>query len=60
MPNPPEQPFPLPPYPDTTFFKEPAHLVYNITLNLNISASWQNIKYLISNFGAIHVGIMHA
>jgi len=29
-------------------------------LNLNISASWQNIKNLIGNFGAIHVEIMHA
>jgi len=29
------------------------------TLNLNISASWQNIKNLISNFGDIHVSIMH-
>jgi len=37
-----------------------AHLVYYITLNLNISASSQNIKNLINNFGAIHVGIMYA
>jgi len=42
------------------FFKWPAHLVYYVTLNLNISAFRQNIKYLIGNFGAIHVGIMHA
>jgi len=56
--NPPEQPFP-PPYPDKQhFLKGPAHLVYYITLNLNISASRQNIKNLIGNFGAIHVGIM--
>jgi len=41
-------------------FKGPAHLVYYITLNLNISASRQNIKNLISNFGAIHVGIKRA
>jgi len=39
------------------FFKEPVHLVYFKTSN---SASRQNIKNLISNFGAIHVGIMHA
>jgi len=31
-----------------------------MTLNLNISASRQNIKNLIGNFGDIHVGIMHA
>jgi len=37
-----------------------AHQVYNKTLNLNISASRQNIKNLIGNFGAIHVGKMHA
>jgi len=36
----------------TMFFKEPAHLV--------ISASWQNIKNLIGNFEAIHVGIRHS
>jgi len=41
-------------------FKGPAHLVYWKTLNFNISASRQNIKNLISNFGSIHVGIMHA
>jgi len=29
-------------------------------LNLNISASRQNIKNLVSNFGAIYVRIMHA
>jgi len=44
----------------TMFFKGPAPLVYNITLNLNISASRQNIKKMICNFGAIHVGIMQA
>jgi len=44
----------------TRFFKVPAYLVYYITLNLNISAFRQNIKNLISNFEAIHVGIMHA
>jgi len=38
------------------FLQGPAHLVYYITLNLNISASGQNIKNLIGNFGAIHVG----
>jgi len=32
----------------------------NITLNLNISASGQNIKNLVCNFGAIHVRIMHS
>jgi len=58
MTNPPEQPSPLSWL--STFFKGPAHLVYFITLNLDISASRQNIKNLISNFGAIHVGIMHA
>jgi len=42
------------------FFKGPAHLVYHITLSLNISASRQKIKNLISNFVAIHVAIMHA
>jgi len=30
------------------------------TLNLNISASKQNIKNLICNFGAVYVRIMHA
>jgi len=44
----------------SNIFKGPAHLVYYIILNLNISASRQNIKNLINNFGAIHVGIMHA
>jgi len=33
---------------------------HQFTLNLNISASKQNTKNLIDNFGAIHVGIMHA
>jgi len=33
--------------------------IYKI-LNLNISASWQNIKKLDGNFGAIHVGNVHA
>jgi len=42
------------------FLKRPAHLVYYITLDLNISTSKQNIKNLIRNFGAIHVGIVHA
>jgi len=41
-------------------FKGPDHLVYYITLNLNISASRQNIENLIGNFGAIHVLTMHA
>jgi len=41
-------------------FKGPAHIVYCITLNLNISASRQNTKHLIGNFGAIHVVIVHA
>jgi len=38
-------------------FKGPAHLVYYLSLNLNFR---QNIKNLISNLGAIHVGIIHA
>jgi len=43
------------------FCKALAHLVYFKTLNLTFSASGQNIKNLVSNFGAIHVaGIMHA
>jgi len=46
MPNPPEQ--------------LSAHQVYNKTLNFTFSASKQNIKNLVGNFGAIHVGIMHA
>jgi len=33
---------------------------YFKTLSLNISASRQNIKNLSSDFGAIHVRIMHA
>jgi len=41
------------------FCKGPAHPVYYITLNLNISASRRNIKNMIGNFGAIHVVIMH-
>jgi len=41
-------------------FKGQAHLVYYITLNLNISASRQYIKNLMGTFGAVHVGIMHA
>jgi len=40
--------------------KGPAHLLYYITLKLNISASKQNIKNLIGSFGAIQVEIMHA
>jgi len=57
MPNPPKPAFPtwL-----TTFFKVQAHLVYYITLNLNISTFRQNIKNLIANFEAIHVGIQDA
>jgi len=39
--------------------KGPAHPVYNITLKLNISASGQNIKNLVGNFGAIRVRIMY-
>jgi len=35
-------------------------LIHNITLNLNISASRQNIKNLVGNFGAIHVGKISA
>jgi len=58
MSNPPEQPFPLSWL--TIFFKGSAHLVYYITLNLNISASEKNIKNLMRNFGAIRVVIMHA
>jgi len=42
------------------FFKGPAHQVYYITLNLNISAFRQNIENPIGNFGTIHVGIMYA
>jgi len=57
MPSPPKQPFPpiL-----INIFKGPAQLVDFITLNLNISASRQNVKNLIDYFGAIHVGIIHA
>jgi len=46
MPNPPERPS--------------AHQVYYKTLNQIFSASKQNIKNLVSNFEAIHVGIVHA
>jgi len=35
-------------------------LVCHISLNLNISISRPNIKNLVSNFGAIYVGYMHA
>jgi len=38
-------------------FKASAHLVYHIP---HISASCQNIKNLVSYFGAILVGIMYA
>jgi len=44
----------------TMFFTGPAHQVYCITSNLDISASRQNRENLTSSFGAIHVGIMHA
>jgi len=37
-----------------------AHQVYYKTLNLIFSASKQNIKNLVGDFGAIHLGIMHA
>jgi len=37
-----------------------AHKVYCKTLNLIFSASKQNIKNLVGNFGTILVGIMHA
>jgi len=53
MPIPLKRPFPQP----TPFIL--INLVYYITFNLKISASRQNIKNLISNFGAIYVGIMH-
>jgi len=46
MPNPPE--------------RLSAHQVYCKTLNLVFSASKQNIKNLVGNFGDIHVGIMYA
>jgi len=36
-----------------------AHQVYKKTLNLIFSASKQNIKNLVGNFGAIRAGIMH-
>jgi len=35
-------------------------LIHNITLNLNISPSRQNIKNLVGYFGGIYVRIMHA
>jgi len=53
MPIPLKRPFPQP----TPLIL--INLVYYITFNLKISASRQNIKNLISNFGAIYVGIMH-
>jgi len=34
--------------------------IKDVNLNLNISASRQNIKNLICDFGATHVRIMHA
>jgi len=37
-----------------------AHQVYCKTLNSNFSASKQNVKNLVGDFGAIYVGIMHA
>jgi len=56
----PSNPYPHPFILINNVFKGPANLVYYVTLNLNISAPGQNIKNLINNFGAIHVGIMHA
>jgi len=41
-------------------FKVYLGLIHYETLNLNISASRQNIKNLVNNFGVIHVRIMHA
>jgi len=35
-------------------------LIQYITLNLNISASRHDIKNMVGNFGALHVGNMHA
>jgi len=35
-------------------------LIHYRTLNLNILAFKQNITNLVGNFGAIHMGIMHA
>jgi len=46
MPNPPERLL--------------THQVYSKTLNLIFSASEQNIKNQVNNFGAIYLGIMHA
>jgi len=44
----------LPAHPDSQhFLRGPVHIVYYITLNLNISASRQNIKNLINRFVAI-------
>jgi len=37
-----------------------AHQVYYKALHSIFSASKQNVKNQIANFGAIHVGIMHA
>jgi len=37
-----------------------AHQVYYKTSNLIFSASIQNIRNLVGNFGAIHMGILHA
>jgi len=45
MPNLPEQPIPS--------------FIHNLSLNLNISDSRQNIKNLFGNLGGIHVRIMH-
>jgi len=42
------------------YFKGQPHPVDNITLNLNILASRQNINNLVCNFGAIYLRIMHA
>jgi len=58
MPNRPEQPFPI--ILIYNVLKGPAHPVYHKTLNLKISVPRQNIENLISNFGAIYVGIMRA
>jgi len=41
-------------------FLGPYILIHYTTLNLKISASRQNIKNLVSNFGTIHVRNMHA
>jgi len=60
MQNPPEQPLPHVILMINNIFKGPTHLVYYITLNLNISACRQNVKNLIGKFAAIYVGIMLA